>query len=368
DEAANNAKASIDQATNNASVDNAKTNGIEEINHVQPTVVKKDEAKAAIDKATEAKKAEIDQTPNATEEEKVAAKAKVDEAANNAKASIDQATNNASVDNAKTNGIEAINHVQPTVVKKDEAKTAIDNVAQAKKAEIDQTPNATDEEKAEAKAKVDEAVKIAKENIDKSLNNNEVDESLNKGELKIKNVQTTVIAKEKAIKHLMDIATKQKAKIDSNQFATDEEKSTAKHKIDQIINKAYAAIKKAKSNSEVNNIDDKYSKLISETNTIAKAKHDTLLKQIVEEKEVKLNNIKFNIVKSTEKVNEIQKEESKNKKEKVNYKLEVTKFNGSSQLPNTGVNMTSNVVPLTQLSLISGLFLLLISKRRKNAK
>ena len=368
DEAANNAKASIDQATNNASVDNAKTNGIEAINHVQPTVVKKDEAKAAIDKATEAKKAEIDQTLNATDEEKAEAKAKVDEAANNAKASIDQATNNASVDNAKTNGIEAINHVQPTVVKKDEAKTAIDNAARTKKAEIDQTPNATEEEKAAAKAKVDEAVKIAKENIDKSLNNNEVDESLNKGELKIKNVQTTVIAKEKAIKHLMDFATKQKAKIDSNQFATDEEKSTAKHKIDQIINKAYAAIKKAKSNSEVNNIDDKYSKLISETNTIAKAKHDTLLKQIVEEKEVKLNNIKFNIVKSTEKVNEIQKEESKNKKEKVNYKLEVTKFNGSSQLPNTGVNMTSNVVPLTQLSLISGLFLLLISKRRKNAK
>ncbi|MCQ9904816.1 DUF1542 domain-containing protein, partial [Staphylococcus aureus] len=75
------------------------------------------------------------------------AKAKVDEAANNAKASIDQARNNNDVDNAKTNGVEAINHVQPTVVKKDEAKTAIDNVAQAKKAEINQTPNATEEEK-----------------------------------------------------------------------------------------------------------------------------------------------------------------------------------------------------------------------------
>ncbi|WP_404412893.1 DUF1542 domain-containing protein [Staphylococcus haemolyticus] len=397
----------IDQSTTNDGVDEFQAHGISAISNIQPEIVKKSDAKqsidiavlnqkalvnnnneatqeekdvalakideaakqakAAIDAAT-AKKEAINNTPNATEEEKVAAKAKVDEAVTGAKKAIDQVTNNASVDTAKSNGIEAINHVQPTVVKKDEAKTAIDNAARTKKAEIDQTPNATEEEKAAAKAKVDEAVKIAKENIDKSLNNNEVDESLNKGELKIKNVQTTVIAKEKAIKHLMDIATKQKAKIDSNQFATDEEKSTAKHKIDQIINKAYAAIKKAKSNSEVNNIDDKYSKLISETNTIAKAIHDTLLKQIVEEKEVKLNNIKFNIVQSTEKVNEIQKEESKNKKEKVNYKLEVTKFNGSSQLPNTGVNMTSNLVPLTQLSLISGLFLLLISKRRKNAK
>ena len=35
------------------------------------------------------------------------------------KASIDQATNNDGVDTAKTNGVDAINNVQPTVVKKD---------------------------------------------------------------------------------------------------------------------------------------------------------------------------------------------------------------------------------------------------------
>ncbi|QFU27040.1 DUF1542 domain-containing protein [Staphylococcus haemolyticus] len=64
----------------------------------------------------------MDQTPNATDEEKVAAKAKVDEAVNNAKASIDQATNNDGVDTAKSNGLDSINNIQPTVVKKDEAK------------------------------------------------------------------------------------------------------------------------------------------------------------------------------------------------------------------------------------------------------
>ncbi|WP_176745856.1 DUF1542 domain-containing protein, partial [Staphylococcus sp. HMSC078B01] len=118
------AKNAIDQATNNDGVDTAKTNGVDTINNVQPTVVKKDEAKTAIDKAAEAKKAEIDQTPDATDEEKAAAKAKVDEAVNNAKASIDQATNNNGVDTAKSEGSDAINHVQPVVVKKDEAKTA----------------------------------------------------------------------------------------------------------------------------------------------------------------------------------------------------------------------------------------------------
>ena len=58
-------------------------------------------------------------SPNATDEEKVAAKAKVDEAVNNAKASIDQATNNDGVDTAKSNGLDSINNIQPTVVKKD---------------------------------------------------------------------------------------------------------------------------------------------------------------------------------------------------------------------------------------------------------
>ena len=63
-------------------------------------------------------------------------KAKVDEAVNNAKASIDQATNNAGVDTAKSNGLDSINNIQPTVVKKDEAKAAIDKAAEAKQKSI----------------------------------------------------------------------------------------------------------------------------------------------------------------------------------------------------------------------------------------
>ena len=68
-----------------------------------------------IDKAAEAKKAEIDQTPNATDEEKVA-KAKVDEAVTTAKNAIDQTTNNVGVDAAKR--VESNQSMQPAVVKK----------------------------------------------------------------------------------------------------------------------------------------------------------------------------------------------------------------------------------------------------------
>ena len=84
-------------------------------------VVKKDEAKVAINKAAEAKKRKsIKHLMRQMKRRR--RKAKVDEAVTTAKNAIDQATNNAGVDTAKTNGVDSINNVQPTVVKKDEAK------------------------------------------------------------------------------------------------------------------------------------------------------------------------------------------------------------------------------------------------------
>ncbi|WP_435876709.1 SasC/FmtB family protein [Staphylococcus haemolyticus] len=251
DEAANNAKASIDQVTNNIGVETAKANGIEAINNVQPTVVKKDEAKKAIDKVAETKKAEIDQTTNATDEEKEAAKSKVDEAVTEAKKAIDQATNNAGVETAKANGVEAINHVQPTVVKKDEAKAVIDKAAQAKKIEIDQTPNATEEEKAEAKAKVDEAVNNAKTAINQATNNAGVDNAKTSGVEAINNVQPTVVKKDEAKAAIDNAARTKKAEIDQTPNATEEEKAAAKSKVDEVANNAKASIDQATNNAGV---------------------------------------------------------------------------------------------------------------------
>ncbi|MDK7930265.1 DUF1542 domain-containing protein, partial [Staphylococcus hominis] len=238
DAAVNEAKHQINQATTNQGVDEAKTHGTDSINQVQPTVVKKDEAKQAIDAAATVKKAEIDQTPNATDEEKAAAKAKVDEAVTEAKHQIDQATNNQNVDDAKTHGTESINHVQPTVVKKDEAKQAIDAAATAKKAEIDQTPNATDEEKAAAKAKVDVAVTEAKSSIDQATNNQGVDDAKTHGTDSINQVQPTVVKKDEAKQAIDAAATVKKAEIDQTPNATDEEKAAAKAKVDEAVTEA----------------------------------------------------------------------------------------------------------------------------------
>ena len=417
DEAVNNAKASIDQATNNNGVDTAKSEGSDAINHVQPVVVKKDEAKTAIDKAAEAKKAEIDQTPNATDEEKIAAKAKVDEAVTTAKNAIDQTTNNVGVDAAKESGVESINQVQPAVVKKDQAKAEIDNVAQAKKAEIDRNSNATEEEKVAAKSKVDEAATTIKQAIDKAVNNSEVDNAIDVGKTAINNIEADNSAKSKAIKHLQELVKQQMTKIDSNHLATEEEKAKAKQMIKLLFEKAKIEIEKAKTSYEVTKIDAEYSKLITKTlpenkaklnakkkiekiarqlknklnnmNGVSKEEKDRIkviieqivkksfkdidlasrnntINKIVNDVKIQFANIKIN--KQNNKKSLINNENAsviitteQHKTNKAYHKVRNEK--GRYQLPNTGINNDTSS-PLISFTFVSGLFLILRSMRR----
>ena len=134
------------------------------INNIQPNIIKI-AAKTLIDQVARAKN-NIDQTSNATIEEK-SSKTKVDEEVTKAKHSIDQAITNSDVDQAKDRGTVAINNIQPEVVKRD-SKNAIDQIALTRKAIIDQTPDATTEEKEAAKSKVDEEVIKAKHGIDQA--------------------------------------------------------------------------------------------------------------------------------------------------------------------------------------------------------
>ncbi|WP_180525468.1 SasC/FmtB family protein [Staphylococcus haemolyticus] len=421
DEAVTTAKNAIDQATNNDGVDTAKTNGLDSINNIQPTVVKKDEAKAAIDKAAEAKKAEIDQILNATDEEKAAAKAKVDEAVTTAKNAIDQTTNNVGVDAAKESGVESINQVQPAVVKKDQAKAEIDNVAQAKKAEIDRNSNATEEEKVAAKSKVDEAATTIKQAIDKAVNNSEVDNAIDVGKTAINNIEADNSAKSKAIKHLQELVKQQMTKIDSNHLATEEEKAKAKQMIKLLFEKAKIEIEKAKTSYEVTKIDAEYSKLITKTlpenkaklnakkkiekiarqlknklnnmNGVSKEEKDRIkviieqivkksfkdidlasrnntINKIVNDVKIQFANIKIN--KQNNKKSLINNENAsviitteQHKTNKAYHKVRNEK--GRYQLPNTGINNDTSS-PLISFTFVSGLFLILRSMRRRASK
>ena len=251
DQAVTEAKAHINEAINNSGVDEAKTNGTTTINAIQPEVIKKSEARQAIDDAARAKKEAIDQTPDATTEEKEAAKAKVDQAVTEAKAHINEAINNSGVDEAKTNGTNTINAIQPDVLKKAEARQAIDDAARVKKEAIDQTPDATTEEKEAAKAKVDQAVTEAKGHINEAINNSGVDETKTNGTTTINAIQPEIIKKSEARQAIDDVAKAKKEVIDQTPDATTEEKEAAKAKVDQAVTEAKAHINEAITNSDV---------------------------------------------------------------------------------------------------------------------
>ncbi|HHG7994122.1 TPA: DUF1542 domain-containing protein, partial [Streptococcus pneumoniae] len=121
-----------------------------------------DASKETIDQAAKAKKDEIDKRTDLTQEEKDKAKSDVDTAAEAAKKAIDSATTNAKVDEAKTNGKQASNNINPTGDKKSDAKKEIDQAAKAKKDEIDKRTDLTQEEKDKAKSDVDTAAEAAK--------------------------------------------------------------------------------------------------------------------------------------------------------------------------------------------------------------
>ncbi|WP_145444390.1 SasC/FmtB family protein [Staphylococcus hominis] len=251
DQAVTEAKGHINEAINNSGVDEAKTNGTTTINAIQPEVIKKSEARQAIDAAARAKKEAIDQTPDATTEEKEAAKAKVDQAVTEAKGHINEAINNSGVDEAKTNGTTTINAIQPEVIKKSEARQAIDDIARAKKEAIDQTPDATTEEKEAAKAKVDQAVTEAKAHINEAINNSGVDEAKTNGTNTINAIQPDVLKKSEARQAIDDAARVKKEAIDQTPDATTEEKEAAKAKVDQAVTEAKAHINEAIINSDV---------------------------------------------------------------------------------------------------------------------
>ena len=251
DQAVTEAKGHINEAINNSGVDEAKTNGATIINAIQPEVIKKSEARQAIDDAARAKKEAIDQTTDATTEEKEAAKAKVDQAVTEAKAHINEAINNSGVDEAKTNGTNTINAIQPDVLKKAEARQAIDDAARVKKEAIDQTPDATTEEKEAAKAKVDQAVTEAKGHINEVINNSGVDETKTNGTTTINAIQPEIIKKSEARQAIDDVAKAKKEVIDQTPDATTEEKEAAKAKVDQAVTEAKAHINEAITNSDV---------------------------------------------------------------------------------------------------------------------
>ena len=187
-EAQNAADQAIDNATTNAAVTEAQTNGVNAINGIEvpTTSTAKEAAKKAVADAATAKNNAIDAS-NLTNEEKAALKQKVTDAQNAADQAIDNATTNAAVTEAKENGISAIDHIEvpTTSANKEKAITDLNTAVDEAKNAIDQDSNLTDEEKQAAKDQIDSDAKQAQEAINSATTDNDVNNALNSSKVSI---------------------------------------------------------------------------------------------------------------------------------------------------------------------------------------
>ena len=202
-------------------------------------------AKKAITNAANTKKSAIDGNTALTAEEKQTAKNAVDAAATQAHQNIDSAIDKPGIENAKNNGLSAIQNVPVNGTAKAAAKQEIATAASAKKSAIDGNTALTAEEKQTAKNAVDAAATQANRNIDSATNQAGVDTAKNNGKQAINAVPVNGTAKAAAKQEITAAANAKKSAIDGQAGLTSEEKAAAKKAVDTEAEKAKSAIDKA---------------------------------------------------------------------------------------------------------------------------
>lgn len=241
----------VTNATTNADVETAKNNGINTIGSVVPQVTHKQAARDAINQATATKRQQINSNREATQEEKNAALNELTQATNHALEQINQATTNADVDNAKGDGLNAINPIAPVTVVKQAARDAVSHDAQQHIAEINDNPDATQEERQAAIDKVNAAVTAANTNILNANTNAEVEQVKTNAIQGIQAITPATKVKTDAKNAIDKSAETQHNTIFNNNDATLEEQQAAQQLLDQAVATAKQNINAADTNQEV---------------------------------------------------------------------------------------------------------------------
>ena len=245
------AKTAIDNATTNAAVEQAKTDGATSVDSVNPTAQAKPAAKKAIDDALKAKNDAIDANNDLTAEEKAKAKEDAKAKADAAKTAIDNARTNDAVTQAKNDGATSVDLVNPTAQAKPAAKKAIDDALKAKNDAIDANNDLTDEEKAKAKEDAKAKADAAKTAIDNATTNAAVEQAKADGATSVDSVNPTPVVKPAAKKAIDDALKAKNDAIDANNDLTAEEKTAAKQEAQDKATAAKQAIDNATTNAAV---------------------------------------------------------------------------------------------------------------------
>lgn len=265
----------VTNATTNADVEIAKNNGINTIGAVVPQVTHKQAARDAINQATATKRQQINSNREATQEEKNAALNELTQATNHALEQINQATTNADVDNAKGDGLNAINPIAPVTVVKQAARDAVSHDAQQHIAEINANPDATQEERQAAIDKVNAAVTAANTNILNANTNADVEQVKTNAIQGIQAITPATKVKTDAKNAIDKSAETQHNTIFNNNDATLEEQQAAQQLLDQAVATAKQNINAADTNQEVAQAKDQGTQNIVVIQPATQVKTDT---------------------------------------------------------------------------------------------
>ncbi len=246
-EAANTAKDNINNATTNAAVDTAQTNGEKAIADVTvPNLsdVKK-ESIDLINKALDAKTDEINNASNLSQDEKQSLINDATNAATEAINNINESQTNDDAKAAATTGVQNIENV--TIPTLDDAKKnanqAIDDALNSKVNEINNASNLNDTEKQKLVDQATEAATTAKNNVENATTNDAVRDAANAGIDNIKGISFTSLEDAKnaantAIDNALQVKTDEIN--NASNLSTDEKQD--------LINQATEVAKNAKDN------------------------------------------------------------------------------------------------------------------------
>ncbi|HGO8537185.1 TPA: DUF1542 domain-containing protein [Streptococcus suis] len=243
EDAAKEQKAAIDAAKDTVGITEA-VDAAEKVNEEQKLAAAKEDAKDKIAEEAAAAKDAIDKDPNLSDAEKTAAKNAVDTEVAKANDAIDKAKTPAEAQTAEDNGVKAIDAEELAAAKQD-AKNKIAKDVEAAKDAIDKDPNLSEDEKKGFKDAVDTEAAKAVADIEKATTPADAQKAEEAGTAAIAE-DVLDAAKQDAKNKIAEDVKAAKEAIDNNPNLSETEKQGFKDAVDTEAEKANKAIDAAK--------------------------------------------------------------------------------------------------------------------------
>ncbi|HDJ1994725.1 DUF1542 domain-containing protein [Staphylococcus aureus] len=344
----NRALTDIGVTSTTAMVNSIRDDAVNQIGAVQPHVTKKQTATGVLTDLATAKKQEINQNINATTEEKQVALNQVDQELATAINNINQADTNEEVDQAQQLGTKAINAIQPNIVKKPAALAQINQHYNAKLAEINATPDATDDEKNAAINILNQDRQQAIESVKQANTNAEVDQAATTAENNIDAVLVDVVKKQAARDKITVEVAKRIEAVKQTPNATDEEKQAAVNQINQLKDQAFNQINQNQTNDQVDTTTNQAINAIDnvEAEVVIKPKAIADIEKAVKEKQQQIDNS----LDSTDNEKEVALQALAKEKEKALAAIDQAQTNSQvNQAATNGVSAIKIIQPETKV-------------------